>query len=143
MINMKNKVILPSLVGIAAFTGIASGSALTSISASAATPPTPTITHMARNDKDDSSKGRHMGARGLNQVVVLNATAAKAKAAAEAAVAAGTVTSSTTEDKDAVYEAHVKKADGAVVSVEMDANFKAVSIETMPQTPVDGPKDLN
>lgn len=137
MINIKNKVILPSLVGIAAFTGIASGSALIPVSASAATPKSSTV----RNSHADVD--RPMGRRDLDQVIVIGNTATKVQAAAQAAVTAGTVGSNPTAAASAVYETHVKKTDGTVVSVKLDASFKVLSIDTMPKPTITDHKDLN
>lgn len=138
MKDIKKKIILPSLVGLAAFAGIAGGSALSSISASADTTGSSSTSQSARPDMGPG----HMGKRG-DQVIVLGDTATKAKAAAEAAVTAATVGSDATAAKNAVYEAHVKKSDGTVVSVKMDASFKALSIDSMPKPPADAPKPQN
>lgn len=138
MINIKNKIILPSLVGIAAFTGIASGSALTSASASAATPMKSSTVRSSHADVD-----RPTGRRNLDQVIVLGDTATKVQAAAQVAVTTGTVGSNPTAAASAVYETHVKKSDGTVVSVKLDAEFNALSIDTMAKPQVSGPKDLN
>lgn len=78
MKDIYKKIILPSLVGLAAFAGVAGGSVL------------------------------------------------KAKAAA---VTAGSVGSDATAAKNAVYEAQVKKSDGTVVLVKMDANFKVKALK--------------
>jgi len=55
--------------------------------------------------------------------------AAKAKAAALAAVPGGTVYRVETDAGDAAYEAHMKKADGTLVTVKLDKNFKLVKVE--------------
>ena len=60
----------------------------------------------------------------------LSATdAAKVKAAAEAAVTGGTVFRVESDAGDGKYEAHVAKADGTVVTVKFDADFKVIAIQ--------------
>ena len=60
----------------------------------------------------------------------LSATdAAKVKAAAEAAVAGGTVFRVESDAGDGKYEAHVAKADGTLVTVKFDANFKVIAVQ--------------
>jgi uncharacterized membrane protein YkoI len=55
--------------------------------------------------------------------------AAKVKAAAEAAVAGGTVFRVESDAGDSKYEAHVAKADGTLVTVKFDANFKVLAVQ--------------
>ncbi|NBY38968.1 MAG: hypothetical protein EBQ63_05845 [Actinobacteria bacterium] len=55
--------------------------------------------------------------------------AAKVKAAAEAAVTGGTVFRVESDAGDGKYEAHVAKADGTVVTVKFDADFKVIAIQ--------------
>jgi hypothetical protein len=60
----------------------------------------------------------------------LSATdAAKVKAAAEAAVTGGTVFRVESDAGDGKYEAHVAKADGTVVTVKFDVDFKVIAIQ--------------
>ena len=60
----------------------------------------------------------------------LSATdAAKVKSAAEAAVAGGTVFRVESDAGDGKYEAHVAKADGTLVTVKFDANFKVIAVQ--------------
>lgn len=55
--------------------------------------------------------------------------AAKAKAAALEAVPGGTVIRVETDAGDAKYEAHMKKADGTLVTVKMDKDFNVTAVE--------------
>jgi hypothetical protein len=55
--------------------------------------------------------------------------AAKARAAALAAVPGGTIIRLETDAGDAAYEAHMKKADGTLVTVKLDKDFKLVKVE--------------
>lgn len=55
--------------------------------------------------------------------------AAKAKAAALKAVPGGTVYRVETDAGDGVYEAHMTKADGTLVTVKMDKSFTVTAVE--------------
>jgi hypothetical protein len=60
----------------------------------------------------------------------LSATdAAKVKAAALKAVPGGTVFRVETDAGDGVYEAHMSKADGTLVTVKLDASFAVTAVE--------------
>lgn len=72
--------------------------------------------------------GRGGMGRGTGETPLTGADAEKATAAAEAAVEGGTVLRVET-DSDGTYEAHVRKADGTMVEVKMDADFKVTSVE--------------
>lgn len=62
---------------------------------------------------------------------VLTGTAAeKAKTAALKAVPGGTVIRVETDAGDGVYEAHMKKADGTLVTVKLDKNFVVTKVES-------------
>jgi hypothetical protein len=55
---------------------------------------------------------------------------AKAKAAALAAVPGGSIIRAETDSGDAVYEVHMKKADGTLVTVKLDKNFTLTKVES-------------
>ena len=59
-----------------------------------------------------------------------SADAAKVKAAALAAVPGGTVYRVETDAGDGVYEAHMTKSDGSLVTVKLDASFAVIKVET-------------
>jgi hypothetical protein len=56
--------------------------------------------------------------------------ASKARAAALKAVPGGTVYRVETDAGDAAYEAHMKKADGTLVTVKLDKNFVVTKVES-------------
>jgi hypothetical protein len=58
------------------------------------------------------------------------ADAAKVTAAALKAVPGGTVYRVETDAGDGTYEAHVKKADGSLVTVKLDASFAVTKVES-------------
>ena len=61
---------------------------------------------------------------------VSSATAATLRAAALKAVPGGTVYRIETDAGDAVYEVHMKKADGSLVTVKFDKNLKVTKVES-------------
>ena len=61
---------------------------------------------------------------------VPSATAATLRAAALKAVPGGTVYRIETDAGDGVYEAHMKKADGSLVTVKFDKNLKVTKVES-------------
>jgi uncharacterized membrane protein YkoI len=64
-----------------------------------------------------------------NETVLTGSDASKATAAALKAVPGGTVNRVETDSGDAVYEAHMTKADGTLVTVKMDKNFNVTAVE--------------
>lgn len=104
--------------------------------ASAASPsPTPTTTAPANQGTFDPTKGGHVGANGVVEKLLTGTTAEKARAAALAAVPGATIQRVENDAEGAVYEAHMVKSDGSLVTVKMDANFKVTGIESGPNTP--------
>jgi hypothetical protein len=68
------------------------------------------------------------GARhGPDETLLTGTTASKVKAAALEAVPGGTIIRVETDSDGSPYEAHVTKADGSVVTVKIDRNFKVTS----------------
>jgi hypothetical protein len=65
-----------------------------------------------------------------DEKAVSSTTAATLKAAALKAVPGGTVIRVETDAGDAVYEAHMQKADGTLVTVKFDKNLKVTKVET-------------
>jgi len=61
---------------------------------------------------------------------VSDATAATLRAAALKAVPGATVYRIETDAGDGVYEVHVKKADGSLVTVKFDKNLKVTKVES-------------
>ena len=66
---------------------------------------------------------------GPNETLLTDGNATKATAAAKAAVPGATIIRVETDSGGAVYEAHMKKADGSYVTVKMDKNFKVTAIQ--------------
>ena len=79
----------------------------------------------------DPSKGGHVGSNGTKEEILTGDTAEKVKAAALAAVSGGTTIQRVETDAEgAVYEAHMTKSDGSMVTVKLDGNFNVTGTET-------------
>ena len=66
---------------------------------------------------------------GPGETLLTGTTADKVKAAALAAVPGGTVIRVETDSAGSPYEAHVRKSDGAEVTVKVDATFTVTATE--------------
>jgi len=67
---------------------------------------------------------------GPGETLLTGTNADKVKAAALAAVPGGTIIRVETDSEGSPYEAHVKKSDGSIVTVKVDANFAVSSTNT-------------
>lgn len=137
--NMKSKFVIPGLVGIAAFTGVTTASLISTIGASAETS-TSSATSTASTSTPqmpppDFSQGGHVGKNGVKEEELTGDTATKAIAAAKAKVSDATVIRAETDAEGATYEVHMKKSDGSIVTVYLDAEFKVTSTEDGPNPP--------
>lgn len=128
--NPIRKVAIGGALAIATLTGGAVGANLIG-TAGAATPSTTSSTSSSKTaatqtkpDKTpDWSKGGHQ-ANGKTETLVTGTDAAKITAAAKAAVPGATAQRVETDAEGATYEVHMTKADGSVVTVKVDSNFK-------------------
>jgi hypothetical protein len=77
----------------------------------------------------DPTKGGHVGANGVKEVLLTGDTATKVRAAASAAVPGATIQRVETDAEGSPYEAHMTKADGTRVTVKVDKAFKVTSVE--------------
>jgi hypothetical protein len=66
---------------------------------------------------------------GPGETLLTGDSLAKATAAADAAEPGATIIRVETDSSGAAYEAHMTKADGSVVTVKMDANYKVTATE--------------
>ena len=108
-------------VGVGAL-GLALG-ALTMASADDQTTPSPAASAQVQD-------GRGQGGPGMSETALTGSDAEKVTAAAQAAVPDGTIIRVET-DSEGVYEAHVRKADGTEVIVQVDANFQVTGTQEM------------
>jgi hypothetical protein len=119
--RFKRQIAAAGLVG----TGLVAGAVLGGlrIAGAQSSTPTPTAPSDARNH--DPLDPNH-GAAG--ETALTGTTAAKVKAAALKAVPGATAIRVETDSEGAVYEAHMRKADGSFVTVKFDKNFKVTEI---------------
>ena len=78
-----------------------------------------------------AAPGGPWGGQRSDETLLTGDTAAKVTAAAEAKVPGGTVVRVETDaDGNALYEAHMTRADGTPVTVYVDASFAVAGVET-------------
>ena len=106
--------VLASALSASASTSAASGSTASSASSGDARAPGPGGAQPVRSDEKSVS----------------SATAAALRAAALKAVAGGTVYRIETDAGDGVYEVHMTKADGSLVTVKFDKNLKVTKVDS-------------
>ena len=112
--------------------GVISGGVLASaLSASASTSAASGSTASSASSGDARATGPG-GAQPVrsDEKSVSSATAAALRAAALKAVAGGTVYRIETDAGDGVYEVHMTKADGSLVTVKFDKNLKVTKVES-------------
>jgi hypothetical protein len=85
----------------------------------------------------DPTKGGHQ-ANGITEELLTGDTAAKVTAAAKKAVPDGTIQRVETDAEGDAYEAHVQKADGSLVTLKFDKDFKLTATEDGPSGPPQG-----
>ncbi|WP_322762281.1 hypothetical protein [Frankia sp. Cr2] len=96
-------------------------------SSTTATPTAPATTGTAAGQPQDQAGGETPVRSDEKQLTGTDAE--KARAAALQAVPGGTVYRVETDAGDAEYEAHMKKADGSLVTVKLDKNFTVIKVE--------------
>ena len=106
--------VLASALSASASTSAASGSTASSASSGDARAPGPGGAQPVRSDEKS----------------LPSATATTLRAAALKAVPGGTVYRIETDAGDGVYEAHMTKADGSLVTVKFDKNLKVTKVES-------------
>lgn len=112
--------------------GLVAGGVLASSLGASADTTTPTASSSANTSASSSAKPGPGGAASVrsDEKVVTGTTAATLKAAALKAVPGGTVIRIETDAGDGVYEAHMTKADGTVVTVKFDKNLAVTKVES-------------
>ncbi|WP_322780355.1 hypothetical protein [Frankia sp. Cas4] len=102
---------------------------------SSTTPTAPATTGTAAGQPQSQPQGQPKGQAGgatparSDEKQLTGTDAEKARAAALQAVPGGTVYRVETDAGDAEYEAHMKKADGSLVTVKLDKNFTVIKVE--------------
>jgi uncharacterized membrane protein YkoI len=125
MQGMRSKLVTAAAVAAAAVSGGAIANAATSTSA------TPSASSTAKPPaKHDPSKGGHT-ANGKTEKLLTGDVAAKVKAAALAKVSGTVERVETNVDSSAPYEAHIRKADGTEVEVQVSKDYSVAAVNTM------------
>jgi hypothetical protein len=121
MHGMRSKLVTAAAVAAAAVGGGAIANAATSSSpSSTATPPA----------QHDPSKGGHT-ANGRTEKLLTGDVAAKVEAAALKKVAGTVERVETNVDSSSPYEAHIRKADGSEVEVQVNKDYSVAAVNTM------------
>jgi hypothetical protein len=134
MASLRSKLVTAAAVGAAAIGGSAiagaatSGSNSSSSSSSNAPAAAPSNNQPPRNF--DPSKGGHT-ANGKTEKLLTGDVAAKVRAAALAKVSGTVERVETNVDPSAPYEAHIKKADGTEVEVQVNSDYTVAAVNTM------------
>ena len=121
MQGMRSKLVTAAAVAAAAVSGGAIANAATSSS-------TPPASSTAK--QHDPSKGGHT-ANGKTEKLLTGDVAAKVKAAALAKVSGTVERVETNVDSSAPYEAHIRKADGTEVEVQVTSDYAVAAVNTM------------
>ena len=121
MQGMRSKLVTAAAVAAAAVSGGAIANAATSSSA------TPSAKPPAQHDP---SKGGHT-ANGKTEKLLTGDVAAKVKAAALAKVSGTVERVETNVDSSAPYEAHIRKADGTEVEVQVSKDYSVAAVKTI------------
>ena len=128
MQGMRSKLVTAAAVAAAAVSGGAIANAATSSSSpSASSTAKPPAQH-------DRSKGGHT-ANGKTEKLLTGDVAAKVKAAALAKVSGTVERVETNVDSSAPYEAHIRKADGTEVEVQVSKDYSVAAVNTMGRHP--------
>ena len=102
--------------------GILAGSHIAG-AATATSGSTSTSSATASTSRPDPTTMTH----GPGETLLTGTAAARVTAAAKAAVPGGTIIRVETDSDGAAYEAHVRKADGSIVTVKLDNSFNVTS----------------
>jgi hypothetical protein len=132
MTNLRSKIVTVAAVGAAALGGAALAGAATngSGSSSSSSSTAPSGNQPPPRHQFDPSKGGHT-ANGNTEKLLSGDVAAKVKAAALAKVSGTVERVETNVDSNAPYEAHIRKADGTEVEVQVDSDYTVAAVNTM------------
>jgi hypothetical protein len=120
-------------VGLLAAGAISGGVLASTLSASAAaSAPAASASTASSSSSSDAGPPGSGGGQPVrpDEKSVSSATAAALRAAALKVVPGATVYRIETDAGDGVYEAHMKKADGSLVTVKFDKNLKVTKVES-------------
>jgi hypothetical protein len=138
MQGIRTKLVTVAAVGAAVVGGAAFANAATSGSTStrgqAAAPPAGYGAPQGGPQGFDPSRGGHT-VNGRTETLLSGETAKKVRAAALAKVSGTVERVETNVDSSAPYEAHIRKADGSEVEVQVNRDFSVSAVNDMPSHP--------
>jgi hypothetical protein len=138
MTNLRSKLVTVAAVGAAALGGAALAGAATNGSGSSSSSSGSSTQAAPGNNQPprefDPSKGGH-SANGKTEKLLTGDVAAKVKAAALAKVSGTVERVETNVDSNAPYEAHIRKADGTEVEVQVNKDYSVAAVNTMGNHP--------
>jgi uncharacterized membrane protein YkoI len=126
MLSIRSKLVTTAAIGAAAVSGAAIANAATSGS--------PASTVQSAAPAHDPSKGGHT-VNGRTESLLTDGTASKVRAAALAKVSGTVERVETNVDSNAPYEAHIRKADGTSVEVQVNRDFTVAAVNDMGSHP--------
>jgi len=133
MTSIRSKLTTAAAVGAVAISSAAIATAATSSTSSttstAATTSTP-LPGGAPGQQHDPSKGGHT-VNGKTETLLTGDVEAKVRAAALAKVSGTVERVETNVDSSAPYEAHIVKADGTEVEVQVNGDYSVYAVNTM------------
>jgi len=128
MSSARSKLTTIAAIGAAVIGGGAVANAATSASS---TPTTPAASSSASSSQAQGApQGRHT-ANGKTEAALTGDVATKVRAAALAKVAGTVERVETNVDSSAPYEAHITKADGTEVEVQVNSDYTVAAVNTM------------
>jgi hypothetical protein len=121
-------------IGLLAAGAVAGGILASTFSAGASTTSATSPSPSASTAPGQPGPGGHRGPGGAqpmrsDEKLVTGANLTTLTSAANQAVPGGTIIRVETDAGDGVYEAHMKKADGTLVTVKFDKNLKVIKVE--------------
>ena len=130
MVNLRSKLVAVAAVGAAALGGSAIAGAATSGSGSSSSSSSAAPSTNQARPQFDPSKGGHT-VNGKTEKLLTGDVAAKVRAAALAKVPGTVERVETNVDSSAPYEAHIKKADGTEVEVQVNSDYTVAAVNAM------------
>ena len=130
MAHLRSKLVTAAAIGAAAIGGSAIASAATSGSGSSSSSGSAPSNAPQSRPQFDPSKGGHT-VNGKAEKLLTGDVEAKVRAAALAKVPGTVERVETNVDSSAPYEAHIKKADGTEVEVQVNSDYTVAAVNTM------------
>jgi uncharacterized membrane protein YkoI len=129
MLSTRSKLVTAAAIAASAVSGAAIASAATSGSASSSGQGAASTNQSARPAYDPSRGGHTVNGR--TETLLSGDTASKVRAAALAKVSGTVERVETNVDSSAPYEAHIRKADGSEVEVQVSRDFTVTAVNDM------------